>query len=175
MNANEKFISALTGAMQSLRDTLQTMLTDRRIDTAIGAQLDVLGKIVGQPRNGLVDADYRRYIRARILTNKSNGRISEVIRIAKLITAEEAPRIKVENDGVAALVVNLEDVPISRDLAAIVQEFMLQAVGGGVRVYVRYTPSALAGAFALDGLGVGAGLGWTGNAALGGTLAGAVE
>lgn len=175
MNSNEKFITAMTGAMQDLQDTLQTMLTERRIDTAVGTQLDTLGKIVGQPRDGLEDADYRRYIRARVLTNKSCGRINDVIRIAKLLTLEEAPRIVVDNTGVAALIVNLEDVPVSRALAAIVQEFMLQAVGGGVRVYVRYTPSALAGAFALAGDGPGEGLGWTGDAALGGTLAGAVE
>jgi hypothetical protein len=42
---------------------------ERSVDTAMGATLDLLGKIVKQGRGGFDDATYHRYIRARIAAN----------------------------------------------------------------------------------------------------------
>lgn len=58
---------------QDLEDALQGLATIADIDGSVGAQLDVLGRIVGQPRVGLDDDTYRVYIRARIVARRSDG------------------------------------------------------------------------------------------------------
>ena len=54
----------------------------RWLSTAEGVQLDVLGRILGEPRNGATDATYRRGLNSRVLVNASNGKIEELLAIA---------------------------------------------------------------------------------------------
>jgi hypothetical protein len=56
----------------------------RAIDFASGVWLDYLGEIVGEPRKGRLDADYRRYIRIRILVNRSEGKLGDFYAIGLL-------------------------------------------------------------------------------------------
>jgi hypothetical protein len=70
---------------QLLEDVFWDILQKRDIDQASGAQLDVLGKIVGQPRVGATDAVYRLHLRARIRINISNGETVDVIAVAQLL------------------------------------------------------------------------------------------
>lgn len=58
--------------------------TLRRIANATGAQLDVIGAIVGQAREGTDDATFARLIQARILSNRSSGTVEEVYAVAAL-------------------------------------------------------------------------------------------
>lgn len=70
----EGVIRVLSTRVQKAEDVLwQLFLQMRDIDNAEGAQLDVIGKIVGQPRDGSLDPEYRKRIRARIRANKSHG------------------------------------------------------------------------------------------------------
>src|SRR5690606_25505389 len=85
-------LTALVEPAQSVEDALQQLLLDRAVNTAIGVQLDALGKIVKQPRAGLGDEDYRRYVRARIATNRSKGTIADLLTIASLIVFDDAAR-----------------------------------------------------------------------------------
>jgi hypothetical protein len=52
------------------------------VDTAVGEQLDFLGKQVGERRDDRTDDAYRAAVRVRILVNLSNGRLEELIAIA---------------------------------------------------------------------------------------------
>ena len=70
---------------QALEDDLHEMLTARTIDEADIERLKVLGKIVGQPRSGLGEDDYRILIKARALANVSKGRASDVFAVLQLI------------------------------------------------------------------------------------------
>jgi len=54
------------------------------IETAEGAQLDILGKIVGEARGDRNDAMYRNALRVRILINLSQGTIEDLVQIAAL-------------------------------------------------------------------------------------------
>jgi len=54
------YIKALLVEADTLEQVFQSLLTDRWIDTAQGVQLDILGAIVGQPRE-LVDAAILSY------------------------------------------------------------------------------------------------------------------
>jgi hypothetical protein len=84
-------ISALVNALgqqaQRYEDAAFGYLIGILLDYAIGDQLDKWGLIVGEVRGGLRDDDYRRFINARILTNRSHGTTDELIAIAQLVTA----------------------------------------------------------------------------------------
>lgn len=55
------------------------------IYNAEGQQLDDLGAIVGQPREGRDDPDYVAAIKLRVRINRSKGRSSDMVEIAALI------------------------------------------------------------------------------------------
>lgn len=59
--------------MDQLEAAAQSLLTLPSIDDSSGFQLDVIGKIVGQPRAGLDDPTYRLILRGKIRANRSQG------------------------------------------------------------------------------------------------------
>lgn len=67
---------------QELEDAFSDLVTETDIDNSTGVHLDNIGFIVGEPRFGRGDTAYRIALRARILLNKSNGTLEEVIAIA---------------------------------------------------------------------------------------------
>jgi len=70
---------------QELENAAWDVILKRMIDNAENAQLDTIGKIVGQLRSGQSDATYRVYITARIRINRSHGHAEDVIDVLKLI------------------------------------------------------------------------------------------
>lgn len=70
---------------QELEDAAWDVILRRMIDNAEDSQLDTIGKIVGQLRNGQDDATYRIYITARIRINRSQGHPDDVIDVLQLI------------------------------------------------------------------------------------------
>lgn len=70
---------------QELENVFWDIIEKRLIENAVGVQLDVLGKIVGQPRIGDTDDIYRLHIRARIRINISNGTPNDILEIAALL------------------------------------------------------------------------------------------
>lgn len=78
-------LDAFSVQIQDLERVFFDLLENRWIDTATGAQLDGLGAIVGEPRQGRNDEDYRLAIRARVLINKSSGTVPELLAILSLL------------------------------------------------------------------------------------------
>jgi len=132
------FLTAHVAPIQDIEDALQDVLTERQVDTAIGDQLDMLGAIVGQPRDGLSDDDYRRYIRARIKTNRSRGTIPEIVSIAEFVINDPDAVIELTNWGVAAYDLQIGDILVTDELAAILLAFLQDATAAGVRPILRY-------------------------------------
>ena len=85
-------VAALATGTQVVEDLAYTLVADRLLDTASGEALDHYGLIVGEARNGLPDSDYRRFIQARMMANRSRGTIDELIAIWSLATGAEAVR-----------------------------------------------------------------------------------
>ena len=75
-------ITAPTG-VQAIEDLAYQMLALRSVYTATGVNLDVLGKIVGQPRIAYAATDdvYRLLILVKILVNRSAGHLEELLTI----------------------------------------------------------------------------------------------
>jgi hypothetical protein len=117
------------------------------LDTAEGAQLDNLGDIVGEPRKGRADDLYRIWIRARIAVNRGNGKVSDVLKVARLVVGE-GPVINYITRYPAAYDIELiGSTTDNREVAAILNE----ARGAGIGMRVHEVDDA-AHAFTLDDL-----------------------
>lgn len=139
----QKVLRALLAPAADLEQAMQDVLNNRSIDTAVGAQLTALGKRVGRDRNGEADDEiYRRYVRAQITANKSDGLISDLITIVKLVlgTVDDVT-IKFHNEGPAAFTIELDGADVFMDdtIAAVMIELLLRAAGAGVRPILQYT------------------------------------
>lgn len=141
-----QFLTALVSSCQALEDALWQLIDERTVETAIGTQLDQLGSIVGQPRGGLSDTDYRPYIRARIMTNRSRGAVEDLIRITKLILADELATIEVDSQR-GTVVVRIADVTTTDAVAEVVISFLRDGVAGGIRATLESSPDVEAEMF----------------------------
>ena len=74
-------LTAFTNQIQKLEDAFFPLLSLPNLGQATGAGLDLLGRIVGEPRNGRLDASYRTAIQVKILLNISSGTIDEIYAI----------------------------------------------------------------------------------------------
>jgi hypothetical protein len=78
-------IPALTGILatevQELENAIIEVIVSRHILYANDAQLDLLGAIVGERRDGKGNALYRKFIQARVLINRSYGRVKDILAV----------------------------------------------------------------------------------------------
>ena len=130
-----KMVSLFAGRMQTLEDVGEAILTADSITGAEGAQLDVLGGVVGQRRGSNTDAEYRTRIRARILVNKSSGTGPELQAIANLLAPDATAHFTYEGPAGASLILDDADVDVGLELALM----LLDAAVAGVRLYVQWT------------------------------------
>jgi hypothetical protein len=120
------FLEAFLNDCQSIEDVTLQVLTGRWPLTAIGVQLDTLGKIVGQERGTLTDDQYRLYILARIMVNKGNGRVEELIDICEILGCET---IYVD-EGTAEIRIDVSGVTDGN----LIGDLISDAKAGGVRL-----------------------------------------
>lgn len=81
----EALLTAFVDQVQMLEDTTQDLIVGRALDTAEGVQLDLLGEIVGQAREGMDDDAYRLRIKVRIIQNLSEGEAERAIQVYKAL------------------------------------------------------------------------------------------
>jgi hypothetical protein len=157
-NNIKKLLRSWLSGVQTVEVALEQLLTLRAIDTAEGAQLDVLGKVVGQGRGGLVDDDYRRYIRARVRANRSHGTVRDVLAVANLVINDDDAYVEIEQQGNAAYVLKVDDIPFSFSNSLILLQMVTRATSAGVRVIVETNADTPENSFnLLDGPGKGFG------------------
>lgn len=141
------FLEVNATSWQALENAFIDLLDLRFLSTATGISLDRIGKLVGQKRLELSDDDYRRFLRARIATNRSNGTILDVIKVAKLVLNNADLRVVVDNQGIATYVVRIADGAVTDALADIVISFLREATAAGVRVLLETSRNAPADTF----------------------------
>lgn len=178
----QALVAAVVGPCQALEDALQDLLTLRSPLTATDNALDVIGRLVGQPRNGVTDDDeYRRYVLGRISTNRSRGTYEELIRITRLVALPEYSAgigVAIRQEGTAAVVValtNTDAITMTQAAADILLSFLREAKKAGVRLLLEYALRAPEDLFAFDGPTDGGGFGDSTNPTTGGHFAGASE
>lgn len=86
---SEKWLATYIQQIQELEQFFFQLINDRTLDTAVGAQLNGIGSIVGENRNGRGDTDYRRAVRAKILINKSSGTLEQLVAIVRTLIPDD--------------------------------------------------------------------------------------
>ncbi len=64
--------------VQEIENMLYSLIVERYLTTAVGAQLDGIGRVVNQLRLGLDDADYLVALQGRIVANRANSRVEDI-------------------------------------------------------------------------------------------------
>ena len=156
-------LCAIVTPTQALQDAWTQMATLRWLSSATGAQLDIIGRIVGQPRAGMDDDTYRIYLSARIATNRLRGTTNEILKIASLVVDDGDAVFVLKNENVATYTLTITETDIDETLANILISFVLSATSAGVRpiVITQNTDDAHAftcalSAFASGSISVGA-------------------
>lgn len=119
-------LDAFLYGLQSVENVSMDVLTGRWPLTAIGVQLDTLGKIVGQERGEMSDAQYRLWILVRILVNRGNGRTEELIHILDTLGAETI----VVDEGTSEIRISVSGLADGDLVGSIIHD----AKAGGVRL-----------------------------------------
>lgn len=81
----QALLSAFLERVQVIENDTGDVRAGFNVDTATNYQLDTLGAIVGEPREGRTDAAYRIRIKARVGINRSNGHPDEILEIMAAI------------------------------------------------------------------------------------------
>ncbi len=121
---------------QDLENAAQTLLTIISIDDSIGAQLDNLGRIIGQARVGVVDPTYQLYLRARIVANKSTGTGESIYRVFRALFGDLGYIIRNGGNKSFALLVIGILTPLQ---LAVALSFLREAKEAGARAVLEYT------------------------------------
>lgn len=140
---------ALIGAQaQEIEDAGQELLTLFSIDQSEGAQLDLIGRIVGQLRAALDDATYRLYLRARIRANRSSGTKRDIYAVFYAMFG--AGVLQVIVDGYPAGFTLTIATPLTATEAAAAIAMLIDAKGAGIRAVFQWQQSADADMFYTD-------------------------
>jgi len=80
-------VDAYTDQTQDDETMFWQLFTERALSSAVGSQLDGIGTIVGESRDGRSDADYLLGITAQIRLNTMSGTADEILTIIALLSA----------------------------------------------------------------------------------------
>lgn len=157
-----KLIEILTRPFQELEDVFWDLYTKRRIDTATGLQLDLIGAIVAEDRGGLLDEDYRALIRTKVRVLFSRGTGPDLIKITQLFL--ESNDFTYAEFYPAAIEVTVT-AAITAARLKLLKRFLRRAKSAGVRMdVIDATPgSGSRFHYGTEGTGIGYGIGTYGG------------
>ena len=146
----ERDLDPVSTQVQELEDANWQFLTLRGIGSATGHTLDLLGKIVGEDREGQADPLYRIRIRARIQANLSDGTWDDLHRVMAILldTAWPPPGLDAIDLYPAGFIYKVEGVVFTADQLAILARFLKQIRGAAIEARLGYTTGLLSDAFA---------------------------
>ena len=75
--------------LEELDKNIRDMSGQFDIDNASGAELDRIGKILGEERNGNTDRIYRIYLKLRTMLNTADGTVEDIIKFVKFFFSSE--------------------------------------------------------------------------------------
>lgn len=140
----EKALRALLAPANALGTAMRAVLTQRNIDTAVGAQLTVIGQLVGRKDRVADDEIERALCRATIAANKSDGVRNDVLTVARAVLGVGVGTIVATNFGNGAVIYRVEGVTVTEDVADVLDELVGKAASGGVRAIIGYTTGPVA-------------------------------
>lgn len=129
-------LTVIARRYQGIEDALFQLVSERGIDSGEGAQLDVIGRIIGQPREDSADdAAYRLRLRARMRANQSSGTVPDILDVFATLL-EGYDDLLLQQYFPATILLTIEDVPIAEATAVLYASFLEAAKLGGVRAFL---------------------------------------
>lgn len=147
----QKLIRVLMSPAADLENTQLAVLNNLNIDNARGFLLDIIGKWVGRPRNGVADDEiYRRYVRAQVSANKSDGIINDILTVASLVIDDEDAVLTLHNEGTAAYRLSVDGIITTIEIATVLAALIVKATAAGVRPIIQWSSSLPEDTFTYD-------------------------
>ena len=169
----------LRALLQSYLDELEELSVAReqvrvafRLGDAFGAQLDILGKIVGAARQGFSDDAYEQLIRAYIRAQKSEGKPEDIYAVFRILLDSGDVMLLDEYYPMSFVLRLASDAGLN---LTVLQTLLKMAKGQTVRaslVYGRKTRVFKTAPGATSVIDTNIGLGDVGNPSKGGLLSG---
>jgi hypothetical protein len=124
---------ALSDQAQALENAIIEVIVSRHLLYATGAQLDMLGAIVGERRDGKGDSLYRKFVQARVLINRSYGRVRDIVAV---LQAVDSGTFTLTELGVASFQIVYTSPPSSQVARAAIPTLVREtrAIGIGASV-----------------------------------------
>jgi hypothetical protein len=140
----EALVRALAGSTQAVENVLAELLAERALSAAVGAQLDVLGVIVGVDRDGLEDNPFRVRINTRIRINRSSGTGNDILEVFRLVLPAGNGLELIEEFPAALRLVISNALPIYEEEAV---ALLRTTRAAGVRGLLQWSLAGTADAF----------------------------
>ena len=137
-----KLVAAFAARTQGVEDIVWEVYNARQFENAEDARLDDIGAIVGQPRDGRDDAEYRQWIAARLVINRANGTADDTLHVLELIIPDYTPEYAEYYP--AAYAVRLYGYPGDFNT---VFDILREAKPAGVRLFFEYSSTDPDGLF----------------------------
>jgi hypothetical protein len=122
--------------VQELENAIWSVKSSKLLDDAYGKSLDMIGRIVGEARNGWTDQGYRVRIRARIRVNQSFGQPRDLLAVLALL---DPASFKYARTPPAAYVITADAIltgyATAGELAGLLGEAEPLGVGGMVTLW----------------------------------------
>lgn len=134
--------------VQIIEDTVWDVLDRYTITGADTARLDVLGRIVGQPRYWSDDEIYRAVIRGKIRANRSRGLTEDIVEVVQAVTPTD-DTVHVEHYSPATAYVWAE-APIADNIATALEFLLPKTRAAGVQLHFFWTEAGLDTAMVWD-------------------------
>lgn len=119
-------LAQIVGPLEVIENDADDLRNKRWIDTATGVQLDGLGTIVGEGREGRTDDDYREAIRFRVFVNVSKGTPPDVIYALKNVT--KADDVQYAESWPATVFLYSDGYAANKLLPGVIQDLLPAAV-----------------------------------------------
>lgn len=143
-------LSTFAKQTQALDDAAVQLDTLADIDASEGVQLDTIGDVVGETRQGFDDVAYRLHLKARVILNKGSGTIEDVLRLFRQLMGPGCT-LTLQEEYPAALVLTLGGIAVDATLAPYLVLFLAAGGGGGVKRILHWSEHAEADSFAFAG------------------------
>jgi hypothetical protein len=134
--------------VQDAENAAYSLYVGLLIFSATGDALDMLGDLVGQPRDGRSDAVYRVWIEARARVLRSNGKPEEILGIIRLVLDPSASVTLLEFVE-ATIRITLIGTTVTPILATQVAELVRHAKAQGITLDMAYSPIPATDVFTL--------------------------
>lgn len=129
-----------------LRNAIEGLAVTRDLANLTGAGLDALGEVLGRAREGRSDAEYKLWLAATILANRSDGTPEQLLAIARGLGATS---VSLSHHWPKTAILDLSPLLVS-DLTPYGQ-ILQRAAAAATRIIVRASAYAPETTFTLDG------------------------